>query len=201
MGLFDMFKKKAVNEVKNDVKQAVKENEQNRKREQGTVRFQFSSLPNNLDELKALSEASMDTPYKTAALSILSLCIYAKNKDEGIKCLNFVRGPHQKPLLPSEIQFFDDRFRDSNGGKLIPISYFKGATPENEYTPSKPYTLELFTNSHSYEQDTYCTLHIYSGGADAERQVQLRVASGTWYLWQQFLMVGIKTPKSQNPWG
>ena len=143
----------------------------------------------------------MDTPYKTAALTILSLCIYANNKDEGIKCLNFVRGPHQKPLLPSEIQFFDDRFRDSGCGKLIPFSYFKGATPETEYTPSKPYTLELFTNSHSYEQDTYCTLHIYSGGADSERQVQLRVASGTWYLWQQFLMVGIKAPKSQNPWG
>ena len=201
MGLFDMFKRKAQSEVKQGVKESVKEHEQQRRREEGTVRFQFSSLPNTLEELKALSEASMDTPYKTAALTILSLCIYSNNKDEGIKCLNFVRGPHQQPLLPSEIQFFDDRFRDSNSGKLIPISYFKGATPDNEYTPSKPYTLEIFTNSHSYEQDTYCTLHIYSGGADSERQVQLRVASGKWYLWQQFLMVGIKATKSQNPWG
>lgn len=193
MGFFDKLLKK------------VESNDQERKqevaKEKGTVKFTFNELPKSLNELKALSEAKMDSPHKTAALVILSLCIYTNNKDEGIKCLNFVRGPHQKPLLPSEIQFFDDRFRDSTGGKLIPFSYFKGATPETEYTPSKPYTLEIFENSHSYEQATYCTLHIMSGGADSERQIQLRVASGVWYLWQQFVMVGIKQPKSQNPWG
>ena len=193
MGLFDKLKKK-INE--ND-----QERKQEKAKENGTERFTFNELPKNLDSLKALSIANMDSPFKTAALTILSLCIYANNKDEGVKCLNFIRGPHQKPLMPSEIQFFDDRFRDSNGGKLIPFSYFKGANPDNEYTPAKPYTLEIFTNSHSYEQATYCTLHIISGGADSERQIQLRVASGTWYLWQQFVMVGIKAPKSQNPWG
>ena len=200
MGFFDkLFSKK----TESDINKAVKSNSSSSQqpKQQGTTKFTFSQLPNNLNELKSLSEASMDSPFKTAALTILSLCIYANNKDEGVKCLNFVRGPHQKPLLPSEIQFFDDRFRDSNGGKSIPFSYFKGATPDNEYTPSKPYVLEFFENSHSYEQATYCTLHIFSGGADSERQIQLRVASGTWYLWQQFVMVGIKQPKSQNPWG
>ena len=202
MGFFDkLFSKKAENDIKQAVKNDIKTNDQQRKKEQGTTKFTFSQLPNNLNELKSLSEASMDTPFKTAALTILSLCIYSKNKDEGIKCLNFLRGPHQKPMLPSEIQFIDDRFRDSGSGKLIPFSYFNGANPDNEYTPSKPYVLELFTNSHSYEQDTYCTLHIYSGGADSERQIKLRVASGTWYLWEQYVMVGIKPPKSQNPWG
>jgi hypothetical protein len=199
MGLFDFLKSKAKSEAKQSIKESVRESEQNRKREEGTVRFEFSSLPKNLDELKALSEASMDTPYKTAALTILALCVYADNKDEGIKCLNYLRGPAGN-LNPSQIQFFDDRFKADNG-KLVPYSYFKGATPENDYAPAKPYKLEFFTNSHSYEQDTYCKLHMYSGGADSERQVLLRVASGKWYLWEQYVMVGIKVPKSQNPWG
>ena len=199
MGFFDFLKSKAKNEVKNDVKQNIKESEQNRKREEGTVRFTFSSLPNNLSELQSLSEASLDTPYKTAALTILALCIYGKNKEEGIKCLNFLRGPKGN-MLPSEIQFFDDRFKSDNG-TLVPLSYFKGATPESNYGPTKPYTLEFFTNSHSYEQATYCMLHTYSGGADSERQINLRTASGKWYLWEQYVMVGIKKPKSQDPWG
>ena len=193
MGFFDkLFKKVESNE---------QERKQEIKKEKATNKFTFSELPKNLNELKALSEASMDSPFKTAALTILSFYIYGNNKDEGIKCLNFLRGPHQQPLLPSQIQFFDDRFRDSDNAKYIPISYFKGATPDNNYTPSKPYTLEIFENSHSYEQATYCTLHIMSGGADSERQIKLRVASGTWYLWEQYILVGIKPPKSANPWG
>ena len=166
---------------------------------EGTFKFSFNSLPKTLEELKALPEASMDTPFKTAALAILSLCIYSENVAEGIKCLNFLRGPKGE-LCEREKQFFNDRVNSKNG-KLIAKSYFKGATPDNEYQAPKPYVLELFTNSHSYEQATYCTLHIFSGGADSERQVQLRVASGKWYLWEQFLMVGIKDTKSQNPWG
>ena len=199
MGLFDFLKKNSKG-IEKEIKQSANEKETERKKEAATVRFEFSSLPKNLDDLKSLSEASMDSPHKTAALTILSLCIYANDKEEGVKCLNFIRGPHQQPLLPSQIQFFDDRFKADNG-KLVPYSYFKGATPENEYTPAKPYKLEFFTNSHSYEQDTYCTLHIYSGGADSERQIKVRVASGKWYLWEQYVMVGIKVPKSQNPWG
>ena len=166
---------------------------------EGTVKFSFNSLPSNLNELKALSEAQMDTPFKTAALAIIALCIYSENKEEGIKCLNFLRGPKGE-MVEREKQFLNDRISSKNG-KLIAKSYFKGATPDNEYEPSKPYTLEIFTNSHSYEQPTYCTLHIMSGGADSERQIQLRVASGKWYLWEQFVMVSIKDTKSQNPWG
>ena len=203
MGFFDNLKK-AIKGNSSSSSSAPKQTSSNSgstsagPNKEGTVKFTFNSLPKNLNELKALPEASMDTPFKTAALAILALCIYTDNKDEGIKCLNFLRGPKGE-LVEREKQFFADRIRDN--GKYIAKSYFKGATPDSEYEPSKPYTLEIFTNSHSYEQATYCTLHIMSGGADSERQIQLRVASGKWYLWEQFVMVSIKVPKSQNPWG
>ena len=50
--------------------------------------------------------------------------------------LNFLRGP--RPLSPYEISFLDDRFRDGNW--YVPFSYFKGAIPENDYTPNEPVT-------------------------------------------------------------
>ena len=41
----------------------------------------------------------------------------------------------------------------------------------------------------------------YSGGADSSRDVLLRKAKdGKWYLWEQFLLVGIRKPESSNPW-
>ena len=200
MGFFDNLKKAfSGNNTKSEAPKASNNTSSSANGPQGTQRLTFNSLPTNLDELKALPEASLDTPFKTAALAILALNIYSNNKAEGIKCLNFLRGPKGE-LMEREKQFFDDRVNSKNG-KLIAKSYFKGATPDNEYEPTKPYTLEFFTNSHSYEQATFCMLHIFSGGADSERQVNLRVASGKWYLWEQYVMVGIKEPKSQNPWG
>ena len=38
--------------------------------------FTFTSLPESLAEMQALPEASLDTPFKTAALTVLALCAY-----------------------------------------------------------------------------------------------------------------------------
>ena len=44
------------------------------KPEEGSFTFVFNTLPESVDELKALPEASLDTPYKTAALTVCGLC-------------------------------------------------------------------------------------------------------------------------------
>lgn len=159
--------------------------------------FTFAKLPESVAELQALPEASLDSPFKTAALSLLALCAYGADKQTGIDMLNFLKGP--KPLSNMEISFLDDRFRD--GGWYIPFSYFKGATPENNYTPTEPYTLEVESNPYSATNEGYMTLWLKSGGADSPRQFTLRMkGDGRWFLWEQFVMVGIRTPKSQDPW-
>ena len=152
MGFLDSLKRLFKREAKNEAEKGAKKVVKGAKQSHGTETFTFSALPTNLEELKALPEASLDTPFKTAALTILALCIYTKNFEEGEKCLNFLRGP-KGPLVERERQFFADRIKEKNGD-LIAKSYFKGATPENEYEAPKPYTLEIFTNSHSYEQAT-----------------------------------------------
>ncbi len=161
--------------------------------------FTFSSLPESLAEMQALPEASLDSPFKTEALALCALCAYAADKEIGTEMLNWLRGP-KGPLTPSEKQFLNDRFTD--GKHYVPFSYFNGAKPENDYTPSEPFTVRVFANPYSYQNAGYASLYMTSGGADSPRSMTLRKveSTGKWYLWDQFVMVGIRQPKSANPW-
>ena len=52
----------------------------------------FEAIPMALDEMKVLKEAQMDTPFKTAALTVAALCVYPKDRDESLKMLEFLKG-------------------------------------------------------------------------------------------------------------
>lgn len=159
--------------------------------------FTFTALPESVDEMKALPEASLDTPFKTAALTVLALCAYAADRDIGTQMLNFLRGP--RPMNGADISFLNDRFRD--GKTYIPFSYFQGSSPENDYTPSQPFTITVKSDHTSDAESGYAKLFIPCSGADSPRPIKLRMkGDGTWCLWEQYLMTGIKQPKSSDPW-
>ena len=186
MGLFDNLK----NSLKNEVNKAV-QNATNK-----TENIVFSKLPDTLEEFKALPQAAMSTPFDTAAMTVLALCFYPKDKDLSLAMLDFLRGP--APMSGMDKQNLADRLR---GKDYVPRSYFKGATPQNDYTPSEPYTITVSENSYSYEVDGMAKLFIPSGGADSPRPIQLRKAKdGKWYLWEQLLLADIRQPESSNPW-
>ena len=119
-----------------------------------TVTFTFQALPESLAQMQALPEASLDTPFKTAALTVCALCAYGADKNIGLEMLNWLRGP--RPLNGQEISFLNDRFRD--GKSYIPFSY-----------DPRPIKLR-------------------------------RKGSGQWFLWEQYLMTGIRVPTSADPW-
>ena len=156
-------------------------------------------LPENLSQLQAMPEAALTRPEHTAALVIAALSCYPTNKEAALEMLTFLHGP--KGLSTYDKQFIADRFR---GKDYVPRSYFQGATPENNYTPTQPYTLEMFENPYSRDQlsQGYLTLHIRSGGADSPRQIKLRnkPSTGQWFLWEQFLLSDIRQPVSADPW-
>lgn len=185
--IISLFKKgkNAVDQAKKDAKS------------KESVTFTFDKLPETADELKALPEAVLDTPFKAAALTVLALCRYSVKADDGIAMLNVLKGP--QPLTPRDIQFLRDRVMD--GKNYVARSFLKGATPDNDYTPSAPYTVTVSANPYSYESDGYAVLWLTSGGADSPRQVKLRAKGGkTWFLWEQMLLSDIRKPKSQDPW-
>lgn len=160
--------------------------------------FTFEKLPMSLEEMKSLPEISMDDAFKTAALSLLALCAYSVDREAGREMLDFLRGP--RPMSPAELQFLNDRLMD--GKDYVARSYFVGATPENEYTPTAPYTVKVISNQYSkLEGGNYMQLWIHSGGADSPRSITLRkTGGGTWYLWEQNLLSDIRIPKSQDAW-
>ena len=158
--------------------------------------FTFTDLPESLAQLQALPEAALTSPFQTAALTVCALCAYGAEPEVGIEMLNWLKGP--RPLTNHEISFLKDRFRD---GVHVPFSYFAGATPDNDYIPSRPLTITIEAGPYADANPGYKKLHIRSGGADTPREVVLRQkGDGQWLLWDQFLMVGIRQPKSEDPW-
>ena len=159
--------------------------------------FTFRSLPESLAEMQTLPEAILDTPFKTAALTVCALCAYAADKNIGTEMLNWLRGP--RPLNGQDISFLNDRFR---GGKTyIPFSYFARATPNNDYTPTEPFTITIESNHTTDAEQGYAKLFIPCGGADSPRPIKLRMkGDGKWFLWEQYLLTDIRQPKSSDPW-
>ena len=156
----------------------------------------FSQIPKTLDQFLSLPQSAMSTPYDTAALTVLALSVYPENKELALKMLEALRGP--RPLSNMDKQFIADRFR---GKEYLMRSYFDGSSPENDYTPSVPYTVSVSENQYSYQENGFAKLFVSCSGADSPRPVQLRKAKdGKWYLWEQFLLTGIRQPESQNPW-
>ena len=201
MALFDMFKNKAENAIKKSVNSAVTQGINKATSAVGNLgnkkeKIVFRNLPTTFEEFASLPQAALSTPFDTAAMTVLAFCYYPQNKDLALQMLNYLRGP--RPLSGGDISFIADRFRDSD---YVPRSYFEGSTPANDYTPAEPYTIVVSENPYSYQNEGYATLYITSGGADSPRSVQMRKAKdGKWYLWEQFILVGIRQPESLNPW-
>ena len=167
----------------------------------GNVSYTISlpQLPVNLAQLQEMPEGALLKPEHTAALTVAALCVYPINREAALEMLHYLQGP--RGITPYDKQFLADRFRDKD---YVPRSYFAGATPQNNYEPSEPYTITVFENPYSRSQigEGYLTLHIRSGGADSPRQIKLRLkpSTGQWFLWEQFLLADIRQPVSADPW-
>lgn len=186
MGLFDSLKNQARNAVRDAVQSAGNK----------TEAIVFPTVPDTFEGFTALPQASMSTPFETAAMAVVALCVYPHSPETSIRMLNFLRGP--RPLNGQEISFIKDRFRAKD---YVPRSYFMGATPQNDYTPQQPYTIQVKSDHNSFLNQGFAKLFIPSGGADSPRPIQLREAKdGKWYLWEQYLLTDIRQPESANPW-
>jgi hypothetical protein len=178
MGIFDALGKK--NETQN-----------------GSETFTFAALPESLAALRALPEAALDSPYKTAALALAALCAFEKDEAAVCEMLDYLKGPEELSAL--EKQFLRDRLK-GKGWKCL--SFFAGATPENGYTPETPYRITVSANPYSFDNENWATLYVQSGGADSPRPVKLRKkpSTGQWFLNELQCLADIRVPAAQDPW-
>lgn len=126
------------------------------------VTIVLNSLPANVAELKQLPEAVLDTPYKAAALVVAALCNFEKNQEDTFEMLDFLNGPDDVSVYTK--QFIKDRLVGKN---YKTFSFFAGATPENNYVPSTPFSITVYSNPYSFNEENWATLYVKSSGADS----------------------------------
>ena len=202
MGIFDSLKRQAVSALKreasktlnnavNDAVQAVGKGRNHKET------FTFASLPINAAQLRALPEASLDSAYKTTALTILALCRYEHQPADAIEMLNFLKGP--APLSTYEKNFIEERMR---GMKYKARSFLAGATPENGYKPTVPYSVTVSATPYSFDNENWATLYVTSGGSDNPRPIKLRKkpSTGQWFLNDIQCLADIRVPTEEDPW-
>ena len=198
MSILESLKRAAVSMLKKETRKAVSNAVQNiGKGRNHTEKFTFSALPADVDELKALPEAKLDTAFKATALTILALNRYEADPDAAIRMLNFLKGPEE--FGGKEQSFLKDRL---SGKGYKARSFLGGATPENNYTPSTPYTVTVSENPYSFDEENWATLYVTSGGADNPRPIKLRKkpSTGQWFLNDIQCLADICIPIADDPW-
>lgn len=192
MGLFDSIARNAVSgAVSNAVSSAV--NEASKKRET----FTFTTIPRSVEELKALPESDLSTPFKTCALTMLVLLNYSNDVNATIEMLNFLKGPD--PVNEYQKQFLRDRLQ---GKDYVVRSFFEGSSPQNNYIPTEPLKITVYDNPYSYPEAGWATLHMDSTGADSPRQIKCRLKPSTnqWFMVENLALSDIRTPAAADPW-
>lgn len=192
MGLFDSIARSAVSgAVRNAVSGAV--TEASKKRET----FTFTTIPRSVEELKALPESDLSTPFKTCALTMLVLLNYTNDVNATIEMLNFLKGPD--PVNEYQKQFLRDRLQ---GKDYVVRSFFEGSSPQNNYIPTEPLKITVYDNPYSYPEAGWATLHMDSTGADSPRQIKCRLKPSTnqWFMVENLALSDIRTPAAADPW-
>ena len=202
MSIFDSLKRQAESSIKREASKAVRGAVNSAVQSVGKGKnrsetFTFSSLPTNVNELRALPEASLDSAFKTTALTILALCHYEQDRVAALEMLDFLKGPAE--VSTYEKQFIQERLR---GKEYKARSFFAGATPDNGYQPTTPYTITVSENPYSFDEENWATLYVTSGGADNPRPIKLRKkpSTGQWFLNDIQCLSDIRVPVAEDPW-
>lgn len=202
MGFFDSLKRAASSTIKREASKAVTNAVRQGmdsvgKGKNSSQTFTFSSIPSSVQELCQFPEASLDSPFKATALAMIALCKYESSPVAFYEILDFLKGPES--VSPFERQFIDERLR-GKGYKVR--SYFEGATPENGYKPTEPYTISVYENPYSFDNENWAVMWVKSSGADNMRQIKLRKkpSTGQWFVNDIQCLSDIRVPVEEDPW-
>ena len=109
----------------------------------GTVTF--NRFPASVEEFKSVQEKIGGEPHGAVALELMAAEMYRRNAAVGTECFKLCNTPMNinaqlnrwKELLGNDVSYA----RPYQIG-----AFLRGATPENNYTPQEPYTIEVRVN-------------------------------------------------------
>ncbi len=166
-------------------------------KQENTTKFTFTKIPTTLEELKSLDENNFKIPEYACAMFVAILTNFDKNKEETYKMIDYINGPNEVSVYQK--QFLDERLQDK---QYKVNSYFEGATPENNYTPSTPYTTYVKSTIYTDDSEGYKRFWMKSSGSDHDRPITVRHKPSLdhWYLNDEALLSDIRIPNNENEW-
>ena len=118
----------------------------------------FTNIPSDYEEFEALYTQFLGkTPHGTAAMMVMAMEIYGRDRAMGKKCIELINYPSN---VSSVIPRLNDKYgtsayapeNDSYHQRYLPAAVLKGATPENSYRPQEPYTIEMKASVNKHQE-------------------------------------------------
>ena len=150
------------------------------------MQVKLNTLPATLAEFQALPRS---TPEEVCAGFLCALNLYTKSPNDGVAAMDLLRGP--RPMTPYDSQFLRDRLR---GKEYLPLAYFDGATPQNGYRPTAPYTLTVLPDQRPQDvEEGYLRVFLQTAGADAPGEAAAEAVDG------RVVPLGVFQPAQRYP--
>lgn len=164
------------------------------------------SFPSGVSTPEEVNRYKLDTPEKTIALMIMAFRTWTPKHPE--TCWQMLDGltdtgarsgktdaatgrPLTTPFSGYEYwkQFLKDRMTQNDKYKYIGNAYLNGSTPDNNYTPSTPYTVTVRESPYApYAKATATTPALYQyfvkvGGGNERYVLMYKDDRGDWRVW------------------
>lgn len=130
-----------------------------------------SLVPRDRDGFRDYADVMLQTPAGAAALFVAALDIYNEDKDLAVYMLTYLR--FLPELSPGELNI--QLLQVLGKRNFYTKGYFKGALPENGYTPSSPYTVMVRDDGRKGLKKDLKTLYIGCGGTGTYRPITLKL--------------------------
>ena len=146
----------------------------------------FTNIPSDYAEFETVYTQFLGkTPHGAAAMMPMAMEMYRRDRDTGLQCLKLLCYPTNVNSVTSILntKFGASQFAPSNDPYLqpyLPAAVLKGATPDNGYTPQRPYTVEMKASVNKHQELQFAGsgrvvyLYVMGKGWDTEqRQVEV----------------------------
>lgn len=156
-----------------------------------TGKVTFTHFPTDYEEFEAVYTQFLGkTPHGAAAMMPMAMELYRRDRNTGLQCLNLLCYPTNVNSVTSILntKFSATKHAPADDPYLqpyLPAAVLKGATPDNGYTPQRPYTVEMKASVNKHQDMQFAGsgrvvyLYVMGKGWDTEqRQVEVILQPG-----------------------
>lgn len=162
----------------------------------------FNSIPSTIEEFVTLRDQIATTPTGGAAMFVMAMINYEKDKNLGLKCFTAIL-VNDSTWLKDDPAGYGGKSPNQNAMYLfyqldkfpyLGSTYVVGTVAQNGYAlPAAPYKCSFSTNAYSTRSDTEIKVFVYcTGGVSARPMTMLRNDRGIWKV-KEFssLVIGV----------